>query len=572
LERHVIFSTEDNVEQIVKDLSNDDDLFIKPLADGSIVAHYTGKGRGGDYGIDLTKDVEGITLTLITLPLLHSNFLGFAIPLPNEGKTEWTISAAFGDSVIDIFSVEDLSIVVPAILEEKELYANQNLRLTAEKINLYTIASVFSDIFGKDVIYNPLTITEMSNLKTIPSAPAMAQMCNYLKDKRSWHDIDITQAVMFPRKPQLFKDWLLTHSDHYALEEVGLSVDESPILTVVVFGATGRQGYSVIKGLLADTRKEYKIRATSRKITCKKAQKIKALDPDRITLVQANFDDTPSCIAAADGAEGAFLVTDYFEGAEADPEVEEKHAMNVIDACEASKTVRHLVFSTLESVEEMNTHYKLGLPMLEDKGGRKSVIPYFDAKARAASYARTKKLSCTFVLMPVYAESFFELMAPEEKFDKNGHRSLVISVPKDENASLMCMSVDELGPAVANIFDSYQVYAGHEIGLVTDFVTIEEVAEKISNTIKKEMDSEGNVITTVKVEKKDITIDKWVEKKGTYAQDLGQMFKYFSKTDAVKRRRSTAKTLQLLPDAKGFEEWLEKNRLNTSFREKLGLR
>ena len=43
LERHVIFSTEDNVEQIVKDLSNDDDLFIKPLADGSIVAHYTGK-------------------------------------------------------------------------------------------------------------------------------------------------------------------------------------------------------------------------------------------------------------------------------------------------------------------------------------------------------------------------------------------------------------------------------------------------------------------------------------------------------------------------------------------------
>ena len=63
-----------------------------------------------------------------------------------------------------------------------------------------------------------------------------------------------------------------------------------------------------------------------------------------------------------------------------------------------------------------------------------------------------------------------------------------------------------------------------------------------------------------------------IEKKSTHAQDLGQMFKYFSKTDAVKRRRSTAKTLQLLPDAKGFEGWLEKNRLNASFREKLGLR
>jgi hypothetical protein len=34
------------------------------------------------------------------------------------------------------------------------------------------------------------------------------------------------------------------------------------------------------------------------------------------------------------------------------------------------------------------------------------------------------------------------------------------------------MSVEDLGTAVANIFDSYQVYAGHEIGLVTYFVMI----------------------------------------------------------------------------------------------------
>ena len=391
-----------------------------------------------------------------------------------------------------------------------------NLRLTSEKLSMYTVASIFSDIFGKNVIYNPLTVEEMSKLsKKVPSAPAISQMCHFLADKHSSHDMEMTQAVMFPKKSQLFKDWLLTHSDHHNLEEVGLSVDSLPILTVVVFGATGRQGTSVIKGLLADTRKKYKIHATSRNINCKKAKKLKKeLDPngDRITLVQAYFDDIPSCIAAADGAEGAFLVTDYFENNDdsIDPELEEQYARNVIDACEASKTVKHLVFSTLESVEEMNTHYKLGLPMLEDtKTGRKSVIPYFDAKARAASYARTKKISCTFVLMPVYTESFFELMAPEETFDKDGHRSLVISVPKEEqNTPLMCMSVDELGPAVANIFDSYQVYAGHEIGLVTDFVTIEEVAEKICNTIKKEIDNDGNVIT-VKVVKKDITVDKW---------------------------------------------------------------
>ena len=39
------------------------------------------------------------------------------------------------------------------------------------------------------------------------------------------------------------------------------------------------------------------------------------------------------------------------------------------------------------------------------------------------------------------------------------------------------MSVDDLGPAVANIFDSYEVYAGHEIGLVTEFVSVKDMSE-----------------------------------------------------------------------------------------------
>jgi len=276
-----------------------------------------------------------------------------------------------------------------------------------------------------------------------------------------------------------------------------------------------------------------------------------------------------------DGVDGVFLVTDYYDGSGIDPDIEEAHAKNVIDACEASSTVRHLVFSTLESVEDMNRHYNLGLPQIEYGEGderKTSIIPIFDAKARAAAYARTKKLSCTYVLMPVYSENFFELLAPEEQLDeKTGRKSLVISVPKNENLGIMCMSVDELGPAVANIFDSYQVFAGHEIALMTDFVTITEVAEMIKETFYEERDSKGNV-TSCKVEKKDVTVDKWVEKRGTTVKDLGQMFQYFSKSEAVKKRRPVAGAMELLPDATPLREWLEMNKNNLSFREKLGLR
>jgi len=130
--------------------------------------------------------------------------------------------------------------------------------------------------------------------------------------------------------------------------------------------------------------------------------------------------------------------------------------------------------------------------------------PVLDAKARAAAYARTKRISCTYVLMPVYNKRFFEMLAPEvEEKEEGGDGSaaggwrMVMHLPSfdegvgDGNCSgqgnkrnggdgngvreepkIMCMSVDELGPAVANIFESYQVYAGREIGLMTDFVTV----------------------------------------------------------------------------------------------------
>ena len=80
----------------------------------------------------------------------------------------------------------------------------------------------------------------------------------------------------------------------------------------------------------------------------------------------------------------------------------------------------------------------------------------------------------------------------------------------------------------------------------------------------KETDADGTV-RKGKLEKKEVTVDAWVEKKGTTAKDLGQLFSYYSKTDAVKKRRSIAQTLELVPDAKPLKEWIESNRNNASF-------
>jgi NmrA-like family len=449
------------------------------------------------------------------------------------------------------------------ILAAPHNYDGKNLRLAAEQISMDEIAAEFSDLFGKDVIYNPLTVEEVASLP-FATAPCMAQMCQFLGDPRSLqHDLEATAAVCFPKQPQAFKDWLLTHSGSTVYKQVGLDLDAPEILSVTVFGATSPEGVAVVKGLLADTRKDYTIRATSRHIDSEKAKAVKALDPERVELVYADFDDLISCQEAAEGVDGAFLVTDFYEDAEQDMDVEEQHAKNVIDACENSSTVKHLVFSTMESVEKMNRILDLGLTKVHDAKGKEGDVNQFDAKARAAAYARTKRLSVTYVLMPCYSELFFDMI---ERRNVDGKEKLVLTVPIKNDKKVMCMSIDDLGPAVANIFDSYQVYAGHEVGLVTDFVSVSDVRDIIQEVFLQ--DDNANVV----LETEEVSTEEWVELKDTYMKDLGQMFAYMAHSDAVKMRRSVAKTMKLVPSARPLRQWVEQNVDNAAFREKLGLR
>lgn len=465
------------------------------------------------------------------------------------------------------------------IFANPDKYNLQNLRIVGEQISMEEIAATFSDLFGKDVIYNPLLPEELAALP-FAAAPAMAQMCQFLGDPRMLrHDLALTKELAYPRQPQKFQDWLLTHSDSPVFTRVGLDLDAPEIQSVVVFGACSLEGISVIKGLLADQRKRYTIRATTRHVDSEKAQTLRTLAPeDRLEIVYADFDDIASCRAAAEGVDGAFLVTDFYQEAGQDMQAEERHARNVIDACEASHTVKHLVFSTMESVEEMNQTLGLNLSPMQDAKGQRGTVVQFDAKARAAAYARTKKLSVTYVLMPCYSELFFERI--EKRPGNDGEDRFVLTLPLKDDTKVMCMSVDELGPAVANIFDSYQVYAGHEIGLVTDFVTIKEVRDIIqevfSTTNNGTNDNCDGTSNNIILETEELMLDEQetehLQAGDTYMKDLGQMFAYMSHSDAVQMRHSIAKTLKLVPSALPLREWVEKNVDNEAFREKLGLR
>jgi len=168
---------------------------------------------------------------------------------------------------------------------------------------------------------------------------------------------------------------------------------------------------------------------------------------------------------------------------------------------------------------------------------------------------------------------FYRLLMPQLVVDEGtGEERAILTVPTKGDAKVMCMSVDDLGPAVANIFDSYEVYAGHEIGLVTEFVSVKDMSEIMAAAyISKKCETECGK-QTASVERKEIPMERWIEQKDTFMKDLGGMFEYMSHTGAVRKRHSVAKTLHLVPEAKPFKQWVENHKNSASFRQSLGLR
>ena len=118
----MVFSAFDNVRAISERICDKDgSSWIDQLADGSVEAHCSGKVQAGEYAMHILKDVPGLFLTILMLPFLHSNFLGFATPLPDEGKTQWSISVGFGiDSKVDMFSITYLAYIVPNVFDKKD--------------------------------------------------------------------------------------------------------------------------------------------------------------------------------------------------------------------------------------------------------------------------------------------------------------------------------------------------------------------------------------------------------------------------------------------------------------------
>lgn len=213
--------------------------------------------------------------------------------------------------------------------------------------------------------------------------------------------------------------------------------------TILVTGATGKQGGAVLRHLMSHG---WRLRAMTRDPSKPAAQELVAMG---VEVVVGDFKDPASLDRAVEGCYGVFAVTTPFE---VGVEEEIAHGVALADAAKAAG-VEHYVFSSVASAN--------------DETG----IPHFESKMRVEEHMQYIGVPYTIVRPVFLMENFASPMT------KEGIAKGTLSMGIDPNQPLQMIAVDDVGYAVARVFDRREKYLGKAVDLAGDELTMPVAAD-----------------------------------------------------------------------------------------------
>ena len=224
---------------------------------------------------------------------------------------------------------------------------------------------------------------------------------------------------------------------------------------IVVAGATSKQGRSVVTSLLESGR--FRVRALTRSADSAQARGLAGMGAE-IAEVPLALGHKRELVEAFESAEGAFLMTPPL----LPPDSEEYPLGSQLADAAVEAGVNHVVFSTLENVEERTSGTKWA--------------PHFTDKALTAEHIRTLPIAHTFVSLSFFYTNVLEYYAPHVEGDTV---IMPFYLPEDFRAPF----VDPLtaaGPAVLEVFSNRDAYLGAWLPVVGDVISPAEMVEAFS--------------------------------------------------------------------------------------------
>ncbi|KAG0009499.1 hypothetical protein BGZ81_003355 [Podila clonocystis] len=233
---------------------------------------------------------------------------------------------------------------------------------------------------------------------------------------------------------------------------------------LVVFGATGNQGGSVVNTFIEDPElaRKYHVRAVTRDISKPEA---KALAAKGAKVVQADSDDPASLPRVLQGAHSVFITTvSVFD--EQIKEREFRQGKAIADTAVAAG-VKQIVFSSLPPAAIIS-HSKYN-------------VAVFDSKYKVQQYIGTLPVKSTFFVPGSFMQNFNASLHPKPV----GDGTFAISAPYNLTTELPLMNATDSGKWVATLVEHPDQYNTAEVRAAVHLYSMDEIVKTISKVTGK---------------------------------------------------------------------------------------
>lgn len=264
-------------------------------------------------------------------------------------------------------------------------------------------------------------------------------------------------------------------------------------LSVLVTGATGKQGGHLVRELLA---RGHSVHAMTRKPESPAAA---ALADRGVTIVPGNFDDEGSLESAARGVDTVFAMSTPYES---DAKTETREGINIVRAASRVR-VKHLVYSSVAGAD------------------RASCIPHFDSKFEVEKEIRRLGVPFTIVA-PVF---FMDNFLADYMVASIAQGSLAMALPATRRVQQI--AVEDIAQFTALVIERRESFLGKRIDIASDELTGVTAAAAISEVSGRQIKYTALPIEAVRAQNKDSALMfEWFDRVGYDADIVGLRSSY----------------------------------------------
>jgi uncharacterized protein YbjT (DUF2867 family) len=280
-------------------------------------------------------------------------------------------------------------------------------------------------------------------------------------------------------------------------------------MKVLVAGATGTQGGSVVDHLLSGEFGEYDVYGLTRAADSEAAW---ALESDDVTVLEGDLTNAERMRECCEGMDAVFCVTTFFE---AGTEAEKAQGITLAEAA-ADAGVERFIYSSVGSADE-------------------APLAHFRSKADVED--RIKALGFEYtIIRPVFFMQNFVHSHGEELSEGT------LSIPMSSDRPLAVLDATDIGKTVALALADPERFAGETIELAGDNCTPVELAAALSDVL-------GHEVTHVRPE-----IDDYRAMAG---EEMADMYAWFEEVGYGSNPTADAETYGIEPT--DFASYLSNN-------------